>query len=166
MPIIVLSPRGKLRNLLRKQSLSLTDDSPESVNLRNFLKGAEEGLVALNYGEVWPIFAPRSKADSKDGAKPYTLRKLRMKALGYANLLISNKYKGEATTIRTVAEAYGQKANTFRAWRKKLGKTADAVMKSFREEVANLDWNENHVLAISPPDRACRRLGVSSAERT
>jgi hypothetical protein len=147
MPVIVLSPRSKLRNFLRKQSLSLTDDSPESVNLRNLLERAEEGLVALNYGEVWPIFAPRSKADSKDGTKPYTLRKLRMKALGYADLLISNKYKGETTVIRTVAGAYGQKANTFKAWRQKLGKTTDALMKSFREEVVNLDWNKNHVPA-------------------
>jgi hypothetical protein len=104
-------------------------------------------LVALNYGEVWPIFAPGSKANSKDGTKPYTLRKLRMKALGYTDLLMNNNYKGEATAIRIVAEAYGQKANTYRAWRKKLGKTTDGVMKSFREEVANLDWNENHVLA-------------------
>jgi len=118
MPILVLSPRGKLREFLQKQSLSLTDDSPESVALRNFLKRAEEGLIALNYGEVWPIFAPRSKADSKDGTKPYTLRKLRMKALGYADLLNSNKCKGGSTAIRVVADAYGQKANTFRAWRK------------------------------------------------
>jgi hypothetical protein len=80
--------------------------------------------------------------------KPYTLRKLRMQALGFADLLIKNKYKGEAAAIRTVANAYGQHADAFRAWRKnkRLGKTTDQLMKSFREEVATLDWDEIHIL--------------------
>ena len=50
--------------------------------------------------------------------------------------------------IRTVATAYGQKDDAFRGWRKskRLGKTTDQLMKSYREEVAKLDWDESHIL--------------------
>jgi hypothetical protein len=108
-----------------------------------------EGLLALNYGESQPMFALSSKNGAKDGTKPYTLRKLRMKALGFADLLIAKKYKKEdAAAIRTVAAAYGQKADTFRAWRKRLGKATDVHMMSFREEISTKRaWDEAQVLA-------------------
>jgi len=68
-----------------------------------------------------------------------------MRALGFADLLIANKFK---PAIRTVAEAYGLSAAAFRAWRKhkQLAKTTDPLMKSFRAEIAKLEWNEPEIL--------------------
>jgi hypothetical protein len=138
MPQVAKSPRARLRQALEKRL-----QEHESIVLRQAL----EGLVALDYGEVREMFAPGSKNWSKLGTKPYTLRKLQMEALGFADLLIANKFQGEEAAIRTVAEAYGQKADTFRGWRKRLGKTTDPLMKSFRAEIAKLDWDEVHVLS-------------------
>jgi len=104
--------------------------------------------VALNYGESQPMFAPSDRKGSHDGTRPYTLRKLKMRALGYADLMIANKYKGQEASIRSVAAAYGVKADRFRGWRKskRLGKTTDPLMQSFRAEIAKLAWDEVHVL--------------------
>ena len=90
------------------------------------------------------MFVPGNKNGSHDGTRPYTIRKLQMRALGYADLLIANNYKGKGIVIRTVATAYGPKGDAFRGWRKskRLGKTTDQRMKSYREEVANLNWDE------------------------
>lgn len=112
------------------------------------LRNAVEGLRALDYGESQPMFAPSPKKGVHGGTKPYTLRKLRMQALGYADLLIAKKYRGDEPANRTVAGAYGEKTDAFRSWkkRKSLGKTTDPLMKSFREDVAKLDWDENHIL--------------------
>ena len=94
------------------------------------------------------MFAPGNRRGSHDGTKPYTVRKLQMQALGYADLLITNGYKGKDTAIRTVAAAYGKKADAFRGWRKskRLGKTTDPVMLSFRAEIAKLGWDEADVM--------------------
>jgi hypothetical protein len=142
MPVVVPKPRTSLRNFLEGH-LKLMEKS-ESFLLRQ----AVEGLLALDYGESQPMFVPGDRNGSHDGTRPFTLRKLRMRALGFADLLIKNKYKGEAAAIRTVANAYGQHAEAFRAWRKnkRLGKTTDQLMKSFREEVEKLDWDETHIL--------------------
>jgi hypothetical protein len=109
-----------------------------------------EGLAALDYGEVQFLFAPGDKKGSKDGTKPYTLRKLRMRALGFADLLIAKNYRGKEPAIRTVAEAYGEKAGAFRKWRirPRLGKTTDSLMRSFREEISTKrDWDEARAMA-------------------
>jgi hypothetical protein len=134
----------ELRKYLEEQ-LNLIERAEPSKAL--LLRKAVEGLIALNYGESQPMFLLGDKKGSKDGTKPYTLRKLRMEALGYADLLIANGYKGKA--IRTVASAYGQKIYAFKGWRKskRLGKTTDPLMKSFREAISKLDWIEDHVLA-------------------
>lgn len=65
---------------------------------------AIEGLVALDYGEIRPIFSPGDKQGSHDGTRPYTIRKFRMQALGFADFLIANDHKA---AIRVVADAYG-----------------------------------------------------------
>src|SRR5262249_14909415 len=109
------------------------------------LRTAIEGLIALDYGETQPMFKPEDRKGSHDGTLPYTIRKLKMQALGFADLLKDNNYK---PAIRTVAGAYGTKADAFRGWRKdkRLGKTADPLMKSFREAIAKRDWNESQIL--------------------
>jgi hypothetical protein len=146
---LVDRPRTKLRKFLEKQ-LALIENSevPQSGGLETLLRQAVEGLLALNYGESQPLFALNGKNGAKDGTKPYTLRKLRMKALGFADLLIAKKYKGEdAASIRTVADAHGEKAATFRKWRTRLGKTTDSLMISFREEISrNRDWDNARVM--------------------
>jgi hypothetical protein len=141
------SPRTELRQFLEKQ-LALIENSefPQSTGLESLLQQAVEGLRALDYGEVHALFAPGKK---KGG---YTLRKLRMRALGFADLLIAKKYKGEDDpAIRTVADAYGEKADVFRKWRtrsKLLGKTTDPLMKSFRTEISTRhDWDKARALA-------------------
>ena len=149
MPIIVLKPRARLRKFLEGQlELIEKTGSSEGNFLKPLLREAVEGLVALNYGESQPMFVPGDRKGSHDGTRPYTLRKLQMQALGYADLLIAKKYKGEHAAIRTVARAYKQSANTFRSWRKskRLGKTTDLLMQSYREEVAKRDWDESHIL--------------------
>jgi len=149
MPIRIAPPRARLLILLRKQLNSLEGNaSPDAMLLRALLSQAVEGLVALNYGEAQSIFAPAGKGGAHDGTKPYTLRKMRMRAQGFADLLIEHDYQGEATAIRTVAGAYGVKADRFRKWRlnKHIGKTTDKLMKSFREEVAKLPWDEAKIL--------------------
>jgi hypothetical protein len=143
--------RERLRAFLNDQ-LTLMEDSKsvESSLLGALLEQAAEGLRALDYGEVQSIFVPDDKKGSKDGTKPYTLRKLRMKALGFADLLIAKNYEGDEPAIRTVAGAYGEQAAAFRKWRirPKLGKTTDSLMKSFREEISTKhDWDEVRVIA-------------------
>ena len=152
IPILVLKPgiadRRKLCNFLKEQ-LKLIEKgeiSAESNALASLLRQSIEGLRALKYGESQPMFAPGPKLGSKDGSKPYTLRKLKMKALGFADLLIANKYEGEEAAIRKVASAYGQKADAFRGWRKRLGKTDDKLMNSFRKKISKLAWDKDHVL--------------------
>ena len=127
--------RSALRRLLEGQQ-------PQAPLLRL----AIEGLVALNYGETQPIFTPDDRQGSHDGTRPYTIRKLRMQALGFADLLIANNYK--PAPIRTVASAYGETAAAFRGWRKhkRLGKTTDPLMKSFRDAMKKLDWDESQIL--------------------
>ncbi len=116
--------------------------------LKPLLRQAVEGLVALDYGEVQTIFAPGKKRTRGYGTKPYTLRRLRMKAIGFADLLIAKKHEGPIN--RKVAKAFGVKADRFRGWKKSptLGKTHDQRMKSFRREVSQkIDWDEKRVLA-------------------
>jgi hypothetical protein len=145
MPLVIITPRDKLRNFLEGQ-LKLIGKSKSSE--WDVLRRAVEGLVALDYGESQPMFVPGDRKGSHDGTRPYTLRKLQMQALGYADLLIKHKYKGEHAAIRTVAHAYKQSANTFRGWRKskRLGMTRDLLMQSYRKEVAERDWDETHIL--------------------
>jgi hypothetical protein len=116
--------------------------------LKPLLRQAVEGLVALDYGESQLMFEPGDRKGSHDGTRPYTIRKLQMQALGFADLLIANKYNGDPAAIRTVASAYGQKADTLRGWRKskRLGKTTDRRMKAFRQNIAKLEWDESHIL--------------------
>jgi hypothetical protein len=123
-------------------------ESNQGSVLKPLLQEAVEGLVALDYGESQPMFVPGDKKGSHDGTKPYTIRKLQMQALGFADLLIANNYKGDAAAIRTVASAYGQKADALRGWRKskRLGKTTDSVMQLFRQEIAKLPWDALSVL--------------------
>jgi hypothetical protein len=144
MPVI-LKPRHKLCQFLKKQIDSVTRDS----YLKNVLQQAIEGLVALGYGESQLIFSPDGKNGSHDGTKPYTLRKLRMQAIGFADLLIANNYKGKRPPIHTVANAYGENVDAFIAWRKskRLGKTNDPLMKSFREAIGKLPFDEAAVLS-------------------
>jgi hypothetical protein len=72
-----------------------------------------------------------------------------MQALGFADLLIKNSYKGDKAANRTIASAFGEQANTFRSWKKspKLGKTTDQRMQSYRAEVSGRHWDESSVLA-------------------
>jgi hypothetical protein len=69
-------------------------------------------------------------------------------AHNYKGLIVANNYKGKGTAIRTVATAYRLSFDAFRGWRKskRLGKTTDQLMKSFREDVAKLDWDKSHIL--------------------
>jgi hypothetical protein len=139
---VEISFRTLLRNLLEGQlKLMEKDQNPRARLLRT----AIEGLIALEYGETQPIFKPDDRKGSHDGTLPYTIRKLKMQALGFADLLMANKYK---PAVRTVAGAYGTKADAFRGWRKdkRLGKTSDPLMKSFREAIKKLDWNESQIL--------------------
>jgi hypothetical protein len=149
MPVVVLKPRTRLRKFLEGQlELIGKSKSSEGNVLKRLLRHAVEGLVALDYGESQPMFVPGDRNGSHDGTRPYTLRKLQMQALGYADLLIANKYKGDHAAIRTVTSAYNQSGNTFRSWRKskRLGKTTDPLMQFYREEVAKRDWDESHIL--------------------
>ena len=158
MPVVVPKPRTRLRMYLEGQlKLMEKSESFQGSVFKPLLRQAVEGLVALDYGESQPMFVPGDRNGSHDGTRPYTIRKLQMQALGYADLLIANNYKGliiannykgKGTAIRTVATAYGLSFDAFRGWRKskRLGKTTDQLMKSFREEIAKLDWDESHIL--------------------
>jgi hypothetical protein len=111
--------REKFRALLENQlKLMEKSNSPEA----RLLQVAIEGLVALNYGEAHAIYRPSDRKGSHDGTRPYTIRKLKMQALGFADLLIANNYK---PAIHIVATAYGETTDTFTNWRKdkRLGKT-------------------------------------------
>jgi hypothetical protein len=130
-----------LENLLKENSEAL-----QAKNLKPLIQQAVEGLAALDYGEVHALFARGKKRGG------YTLRKLRMQALGFADLLIPKNAKGDDDpAIRTVADAYGEHAPAFRKWRtrsKVLGKTADPLMNSFRTEIATRhDWGKTRALA-------------------
>lgn len=143
MAVQVLTPRAKFRIFLENQLKAMQgSDSPQA----SLLRVAIEGLVALNYGEAQPIFRP-SDIKGLHGTRPYTIRKLKMQALGFADLLKANHYK---PAIHTVATAYGETADVFTGWRKdkRLGKTTDPVMKSFREETASLAWDETVILEM------------------
>jgi hypothetical protein len=109
------------------------------------IRVAIEGLIALNYGEARGMFEPSGKKGSHDGTRPYTIRKLKMQALGFGDLLIAKKY---TPAIKTVADAYGETAENIAAWRKdkRLAKTTDPLMKSFREGIAKLEWDEAQIL--------------------
>jgi len=148
MPIVVFAPtRIRLRKFLEEQ-IKLIEKGESSQVHKPLLRKAVEGLLALDYGESQPMFVPDKKR-GHDGTRPYTLRKLKMQALGYADLLIAKNYKGKNTAIRTVAEAYGLKADRFRGWRKSplLGKTNDPLMKSYRKKIAsNLNLDKDHIL--------------------
>jgi hypothetical protein len=147
MPTIIKSHRARLRHLLEVQLALLAKSGAIDATAQKALLGqAHEGLLALEYGEAQPIFAPRPKGNSKDGTRPYTLKKLRMQAIGFGDLLIAKKYKGKEPAIRTVAEAYGRKVETYKAWRKKDGKTRDQLMQSYRKEIAQLDLDMEEAL--------------------
>jgi hypothetical protein len=140
MPIVISTPRKRLRTFL-EQYLAKESGSSQAPLLRAVM----EGLVALNYGEAQPVFKPGARKNSHDGALPYTIRKLKMRALGFADLLKANNFK---PAISTVAEAYGLSTEAYGAWRKskRLAKTTDPLMKSFRAEIAKLEWNEAEIL--------------------
>jgi hypothetical protein len=146
--ITIPKPNTRLLHYLEQQMTAIENDksSTKKAVLVPLLQQAVEGLVALRYGEVQAIFAPSDRKGSKDGTKPYTLRVLRMKALGFADLLISKDYKGHV--IRTIGGAYGEKAGTVRKWRlsKRLGKTSDLWMRHFSEEISKQHWDEAHVI--------------------
>jgi hypothetical protein len=143
MAVPVLTPRAQFRIFLENQLKMMQGSNSPQASL---LRVAIEGLVALNYGETQPIFRP-SDIKGSHGTRPYTIRKLKMQALGFAVLLKANHYK---PTIHTVATAYGETADVFTSWRKdkRLGKTTDTVMKSFRDEIANLAWDQAHILKL------------------
>ena len=129
MPIFVPTPRKRFRKFLEQQlKLAEENGAPEAALLR----AAIEGLVALNYGEARGMFAPSDKKRAHAGSRPYTIRKLKMQALGFGDLLIANKYK---PAVKTVADAYGETAENMATWRKdkQLAKTTDPLMKSFKE---------------------------------
>jgi len=141
--------RTRLRRFLENQLVSMEkgESNLQFSVLKPLLRQTVEGLEALDYGEVQTIFAPSKKGTKGYGSKPYTLRILRMKALGFADLLISKGHKKQV--IRLVAGTFGVSAARFRGWRKSpnLGKTHDQLMKSFRQQISeNLDWDENRVV--------------------
>jgi hypothetical protein len=150
MPVPVPNLRTRFRWFLERQLTSIEKDesSPQSMVLEPLLRQAVEGLVALDYGEVQTIVAPAKKRTRGYGTKPYTLRRLRMKAIGFADLLIAKE--GEGPINRKIAEAFGIKADRFRGWKKSptLGKTNDRRMQSFRREISQkIDWDEKRVMA-------------------
>jgi hypothetical protein len=112
---------------------------------------ALQELRALDYGETQTLFAPEKTKARGYGSKPYTLRILRMKALGFADLLIAKKFQPEEGVLRFVANRLNEYAATFRKWRTEnqyLGKTTDEHIKSFRQDVANkTEWDIPHILA-------------------
>src|SRR6266536_527397 len=88
MPVIKIPEptRDNFRSFLPQQLASMT-----VYVYRPLLISALEGLKALDYGEVQDIFGPRKTTAKGYGTKPYTLRKLRMRALGIADLLIAKQ---------------------------------------------------------------------------
>jgi hypothetical protein len=142
------TPRARLRKLLGQQ---LTGQ-PLGQYDRTVLKQAIEALIVLEYGEVQPPFVPRKKKGEKYGSKPYTLRRFRMRALGFADLFIKNKYKGDQPALATVALAYKVSPAAFDGWRKTLGKTTDPRMRSFRKEIASLPWEKSAILSALEAD--------------
>jgi hypothetical protein len=137
MPISVAKPnRNNLRHLLEIQK------TPPGYGL--LVSRALQSLRALDYGEVQDLFEPQKTEAKGYGSKPYTLRILKMKALGIADLLIVKKYNVDQGVLRLVANKLGVPADRFRKWRTNqyLGKTADQHIKSFRLEIANkVEWN-------------------------
>jgi hypothetical protein len=116
MPIVIkISPAAMLHEFLEKQLAE-----KKGGTLEDSLRQAVEGLTALKYGEVQAIFTPGKKTGKGYGTKPFTLKKLRMKAIGFADLLIAKKYskKNKGAADRVVAEALGVKADRFRGWKK------------------------------------------------
>jgi hypothetical protein len=55
-----------------------------------------------------------------------------------ADLAISN--------VRKCVEAYGEHAASVKGWRKKDGKTSDALMQSYRKQIASMPWSQEKVL--------------------
>ena len=147
MPIIIPKAATTLGKFLENQLAA----TKKGGMLERSLRQAVEGLIALRYGEVRTIFTPGKKTGKGYGTKPFTLKKLRMKALGFADLLIAKKYakKNKEPVNRMVAGAFGLKTARFKAWKKNkiLGKTRDALMNSFREEIkSKRHWDIDEVL--------------------
>jgi len=124
-----------------------TSITPRKQALGKLLRQAEDALAALDYGEVQSIFAPAGKKGSKDGTKPYTLRKLRMMALGFIDLLKTKGYL-EKTARRMVAAAHGESPEVVKKWKqsKMLGKTHDTRMQLFRQKIKKSNWEKDRVL--------------------
>jgi hypothetical protein len=142
-----ISPADVLHGFLENQLAFSEHKLVVNKGIEEVLRQAVEGLKALRYGEVQDIFAPKKKT-THDGTKPYTLRKLRMVANGFIDLLLKKEH--EDPVIRKVADAFGEKADTVRGWRKSkvLGKTRDSLMRSYRKEISErTDWDEKRVLA-------------------
>jgi len=124
-----------------------TSITPKKQALGVLLREAEEAVAALDYGEVQTMFAPAGKKGSKDGTKPYTLRKLRMMALGFIDLLETKGYLEKAAR-RMVAKAHGESVEVVKKWKqsKTLGKNRDARMQSFKQKIKASNWDKDRVL--------------------
>src|SRR5262249_16787673 len=106
------------------------------------LRDALEGLHALSYGEVQPIFAPRKTDDQ--GVTPYSVRKFRIIAVGFVDLLCKKGMKSGKARAK-VAAAYCLGRADIKSWEhdKDIGKTQDPWMKSFKQKIANsTEWDE------------------------
>jgi hypothetical protein len=140
-------PRGMLLEFLEdhlKRAPPLPSEANRQKYLLRCLREAQEGLHALDYGEVHPILAPKKTNDK--GATPYSAKKFRMIALGFVDLLRKKGYKAGKARAK-VGIAYGVGRSTIKDWRKKLGKTGDFWMQQFRKEIADsTDWDDLRVL--------------------
>lgn len=146
---IIRKPELVARETLSKfldDQLAIFESQKSSgeVALRQVLYQTREAIEALRYGELQPIFTPR-KTRAK-GAKPYSVRKEMMAALGFVDLLRS-KGVNSKTAIFRVADAYCVTIDAIKSWQKQLRKINDPLMKRFRTQIAlSIDWDEPRLL--------------------
>jgi hypothetical protein len=138
-------------------------ESPELIGRKVWLRAAVEGLHALRFGEVMPMFAPSKTSDH--GVTPYSALKYRMKAVGFVDLLHNKGYLvGKAKT--TVADAYGVSDQTIKDWQQDedLGKTCDPWMQNFRQEIADsTHWS--HALIREALSEAAKKYVVANKKK-
>jgi hypothetical protein len=154
-------PITRLRKFLEGQlALIEKSESPRMMGLKACLKAAVEGLHALKYGEVMPMFAPSKTSDH--GVTPYSALKYRMIAVGFVDLL-QKKGNLAGKAKHKVADAYGVSVETIKDWQQDPGKTADPWMQKFRKDIA--DSTDSHAQIREALYEAAKKYIVANKKK-
>jgi len=119
--------RSDLRAFLEGERARLEEGveaPPHNYELRlRLLNRAIQGLDALDYGEVQPMFAP--SGEHRWGTQPFKARNLQTAAVGHVSVL-QEMGLSVKDAIEKVAEryGYGNTPSTVTKWRKEAAKKA------------------------------------------